>query len=175
MVMTGSGLVPHGGPEAVLITFGEGWGAAACTIIDVKFDYISCLVPDYSGNKGPNTETTVTVDVKMGYDGLPPIIAGETIEYTFTDAMTASADSMAPNTVSSVEDVVIEGTNFGAGVKVFLRDTKVSSRRKRRSPERPRREAPEPERDESHTLCLRGAGERMPPCFPRGLGGPRPP
>ena len=47
-VVSGFGLVPFGGLETVTVTFGEAPYSMACAIVDVSFDYISCLVPDFT-------------------------------------------------------------------------------------------------------------------------------
>merc|ERR1712106_739591 len=132
-VLSGSGLVPFGGEATVFVTFGEAPYSMGCTIVEVAFDYISCMVPDFSTYKASQTSKEVPVVVTLGYDQVSPILENGNITYTYDEALTASAETMSPTAVSSSESVVIEGSNFGASVKVFLRNKNVPSQRRRRS------------------------------------------
>jgi len=138
-ILSGSGLVPFGGEATVFVTFGEAPYSMGCTIVEVAFDYISCMVPDFSTYKSGLSTKQVPVTVNLGYDQVEPFLensarnGGGNITYTYDDALTASADSMSPSTVSSSEDVVIEGSNFGDSVKVYLRTKTISMTRRRRS------------------------------------------
>eukprot|EP00090_Calanus_glacialis_P017096 TRINITY_DN2671_c0_g1_i4.p1 TRINITY_DN2671_c0_g1~~TRINITY_DN2671_c0_g1_i4.p1 ORF type:complete len:4502 (+),score=1148.36 TRINITY_DN2671_c0_g1_i4:1085-13507(+) len=132
-VLSGSGLVPFGGEATVFVTFGEAPYSMGCTIVEVAFDYISCMVPDFSTYKSGQAIKQVPVAINLGYDQVSPILENGNITYTYDDALTASAEAMSPTAVSSSEPVVIEGSNFGASVKVFLRNKNTPSQRRRRS------------------------------------------
>merc|ERR1712106_1198644 len=132
-VLSGSGLVPFGGQATVFVTFGEAPYSMGCTIVEVSFDYISCMVPDFSTYKSGQASKQVPVAINLGYDQVSPILDNGNVTYTYDDALTASAETMTPSAVSSSEAVVIEGSNFGASVKVFLRNKNAASKRRRRS------------------------------------------
>merc|ERR1719483_1010979 len=132
-VLSGSGLVPFGGQATVFVTFGEAPYSMGCSIIEVAFDYISCIVPDFSTYKSGQASKQVSVAINLGYDQVSPILDNGNVTYTYDDALTASAETMTPSAVSSSEAVVIEGSNFGASVKVFLRNKNAPSQRRRRS------------------------------------------
>ena len=135
-VLSGSGLLPFGGQQTVMITFGAAPYSLGCTVTDVQFDYISCIIPDFTTyQSGNQTTKEVPVTVGLGYDQTAPVYLAGNLTYTYDQALTSSADSMSPTTVSSSETVVVEGSNFGDGstVKVFLRNKKFASMRRRRS------------------------------------------
>merc|ERR1712106_1067281 len=132
-VLSGSGLVPFGGQATVFVTFGEAPYSMGCTIVEVSFDYISCMVPDFSTYKSGQASKQVPVAINLGYDQVSPILDNGNVTYTYDDALTASAETMTPSAVSSSEAVVIGGSNFGASVKVFLRNKNAASKRRRRS------------------------------------------
>ena len=128
----GFALIPEGGKDTVMITFGSYPYAMGCTVIEATFTSISCVVPDMSSFKGSDTSKTVSVTISMGYNSFNPISSGS-FEYEFTDALTSTATSMDSSSVSGDDVVEITGQNFGANVKVFLRKQQAS-RLRRRSP-----------------------------------------
>merc|ERR1712106_837006 len=132
-VLSGSSLVPFGGQATVFVTFGEAPYSMGCTSVEVAFDYISCMVPDFSTYKSGQASKQVPVAINLGYDQVSPILDNGNVTYTYDDALTASAETMTPSAVSSSEAVVIGGSNFGASVKVFLRNKNAASKRRRRS------------------------------------------
>ena len=131
-VLSGSGLLPYGGQETVFVTFA---GTMGCTIVEVKFDYISCLVPDYSAYKAVNmTSKEVSVVVNMGYDQFSPSYDSGNLTFTFDDALTGTADTISTSSVGTAESVTITGSNLGTSAKVYLRSKDVATLRYRRSP-----------------------------------------
>jgi hypothetical protein len=132
-VVSGFGLVPFGGLETVTVTFGEYPYSMACAIVDISFDYISCLVPDFSQYKGSDTKKIVPVSIYLGYDQLTPVLELEQMTYTFDDDLTPSASSLSPNTITTSELISIGGTNFGTSIQIFLRNKNAPSVRRRRS------------------------------------------
>ena len=93
-IISGFGLSPFGGKDTVRVTFGEPGYSMSCAIVDVAFDYISCLVPDFTSFKGDFTRKVVPVTVNLGYDQKEPVKELDQLSYTYDDALTASADSM---------------------------------------------------------------------------------
>ena len=141
-VLSGSGLMPFGGKDTVFVTFDNTMG---CTIVDVQFDYISCLVPDYSAYKGALTSKEVSVTVNLGYDQFSPSSSSGNLTFTYDDALTATADSLSTSSVLSSTSVTVSGSNFGASAKVYLRSKNVARLRRRRSvPSKPVLEYEEP-------------------------------
>ena len=141
-VLSGSGLMPFGGKDTVFVTFDNTMG---CSIVDVQFDYISCLVPDYSAYKGALTSKEVSVTVNLGYDQFSPSSSSGNLTFTYDDALTASADSLSTSSVSSSTSVTVSGSNFGTSAKVYLRSKNVARLRRRRSvPSKPVLEFEEP-------------------------------
>ena len=132
LILSGSGLIPEGGQDTVFVTFGEYPYSMGCAIVEVTFDNISCVVPDFSAFKGSKTSETVQVSIALGYNSFSPIIP-EQISYEFKDSLTSSALSMDSSTVVVNDEVQITGSNFNGQVKVYLRKTD-DLRMKRRSP-----------------------------------------
>ena len=141
-ILAGSGLLPYGGKDTVRVNFGEGHTTAACAIVDVKFDQISCTVPDFSQFvQPPLNEKTVPVTVYLGYDQFSPSV---NLTFTYDIALTAIADSLSPTSVPPSE-VTVVGSNFGDSTKVYLRSKNLARLRRRRSlPDRPKVEYEEP-------------------------------
>ena len=67
LTLTGTGLLPAGGSEAVLVILGEEGRQKSCSILSVNYTAISCVVPDYSDLQGADTDLTVPVTLEMGY------------------------------------------------------------------------------------------------------------
>ena len=128
-VLSGSGLIPQGGAEATLVIFGdETIGQKSCAIVDIAFDYISCLVPDFTDIKGGQTDMVVPVSLQMGYLSEAPTMDSN-LTFTFRESLMATADAMQPTTVEGTTEITITGTNFGSStdeIQIFAR-TKVSS------------------------------------------------
>merc|ERR1711915_771109 len=132
-VLSGSGLTPRGGKEAVYVIFGEVGAQKSCAIVDVKYDYISCLVPDFLDLKGVESDMEVPITIEMGYHSENPVVASP-LKYTFKESLLATADTMSPTQVTANTPVTITGTNFGtnaANIKVFARSKSIVSRRRR--------------------------------------------
>ena len=121
-VISGFGLHPLGGRDTVRVTFGSPGFSLGCRIVDVSYDYISCLVPDFMRYKGEATKMVVPVTVNLGYDQQEPIKELELMSYTYDDAMTAEAATMTPATITTSETITVGGARFGSAVRVFLRD-----------------------------------------------------
>merc|ERR1719410_1560997 len=99
-----------------------------CTIVDVKFDYISCLVPDYSAYRVVNMTTKeASVVVNMGYDQFSPSYDSGNLTFTFDDALTGSAEAMSVSSVETGDSVTVTGSNLGSAAKVYLK-TKTTAR-----------------------------------------------
>ena len=145
LVLSGTGLIPQGGAQATLVIFGdETIGQKSCAIVDIAFDYISCLVPDFTDIKGAQTDLVVPVSLQMGYLSEAPTMESN-LTFTFRESLMASADVMQPTTVEGTTEITITGTNFGSStdeIQVFA-TTKVpvavsgvvsiSGRRRKRS------------------------------------------
>ena len=134
--ITGTGLHPDGGKKTVQVIFGEEGFQASCTIIEVSYTDISCLIPDYRTFKGVDIDKTVPVTVLIGYDQYPPK-ANVALNYTFKNALVSTADSISASTVTSGTVLTISGTNFGnsvQNVKIFAKLPGQSKRRKRSIP-----------------------------------------
>ena len=112
--------------------------------MDIAFDYISCLVPDFTDIKGAQTELVVPVSLQMGYLSEAPTMESN-LTFTFRESLMATADVMQPTTVEGTTEITITGTNFGSStdeIQVFA-TTKVpvavsgvvsiSGRRRKRS------------------------------------------
>ena len=161
-VLSGSGLVPFGGQATVFVTFGEAPYSMGCTIVEVAFDYISCMVPDFTSYKGDLTEKTVPVTVNLGYDQVAPILENGNITYTYDDSMTASATAMSPSAISTSETITISGENFGSSARVFLRSKSAARMRVRRAaPSRPE-EVHHVEKREVNEFWMNFAGSETP-------------
>ena len=131
LVLSGSGLMPFGGQDTVFVTFGNTMG---CTIVEVKFDYISCLVPDFSAYQAVNMTTKeVSVVVNMGYDQFSPSYDAGNLTFTFDDALTGTAEALSTSSVGTADSVTITGSNLGTSAKVYLRSKNVNNLRYRRS------------------------------------------
>ena len=129
-VLAGSGLLPLGGKNTTLITFGEFPYSTGCTVVEVTFLRISCVVPDFSKHKGDKSSMTVDVTVHMGYDGITPEIDTDPLNYEFTDSLTSTATGVDISEIVVGDSVTISGTNFGSSARVFL--TKADTARYRR-------------------------------------------
>ena len=144
---TGTGLVPKGGKEAILVIFGEEGSQMSCSVIEATYTQLSCLVPDYSSLKGINADQSVPITIEMGYMRENPVVVSE-LSFTYKESLMVTADSMTPTAVTAATAVTITGANFGSDaslVRVFARLPGMSSRR-RRSVEAPVTEpAPAPE------------------------------
>jgi hypothetical protein len=143
LVLSGSGLIPRGGSEAILVIFGEEGGSQkSCAIVDIAFDYISCLVPDFTDLKGAQTDLEVPVTLQMGYQSEAPTIASP-LKFNYRESLLATADSMSPGAVSGNTEITVTGTNFGStasDIQVFAQNqgvtighgtTGITGRRKR--------------------------------------------
>ena len=71
-ILAGAGMVPDGGSDTVTVTFGEYPFGKSCAIVETTFEYISCLVPDFTSLKGSDTSKVVPVKINLGYDQLAP-------------------------------------------------------------------------------------------------------
>ena len=144
---TGTGLVPKGGKEAILVIFGEEGAQMSCSVIEATYTQLSCLVPDYSSLKGINADQSVPITIEMGYMRENPVVVSD-LSFTYKESLMVTADSMTPTAVTAATAVTITGANFGSDaslVRVFARLPGMSSRR-RRSVEAPVTEpAPAPE------------------------------
>ena len=152
-VLTGSGLIPEGGSDTVLVTFGD-FPSFSCSILDVSFDSISCVVPDFSSNKGSKTSMSVPVTLSMGYDSYNPFSTGEDaqtvnsiqspfgvlqqmstslqeLSYQYTDSLTSTASTMDVSSAVASDVVTVTGNNFGNLVKVFLQKADAARLRRR--------------------------------------------
>ena len=127
--LTGSGLIPEGGSETVFVTFGDQPYAMGCSIIDVSYTTINCMVPDFTAYKSDQSSKSVNVTVEMGYDSFTPESMVQ-LEYEYSDALTSSSNSIDVSSVVANDVVTVSGENFGDNVKVFL--TKAGSRLRRR-------------------------------------------
>ena len=162
-VISGFGLSPFGGKDTVRVTFGEPGYSMGCTIVDVAFDYISCLVPDFTNYKGDSTRKVVPVTVNLGYDQKEPLKELEQLSYTYDDALTSSADSMTPVQITTSEAITVGGSNFGSEVRVFLRDKNAPTSRRRRSlPDLPQLLPHEIQKREVHEFWTRFAEKEEP-------------
>ena len=148
-VLTGSGLIPRGGKEAVLVIFGEEGSQKSCAIVDIAYDYISCLVPDFTASQD---ELTVPISLQMGYSSQVPEMAAA-LTFTFKSSLISTADSMSPTTVQGATDITITGTKLGSSttnIQVFAQSVTVSGRRRRRSLEPEEKEDEEEDEEEMH-------------------------
>ena len=130
---TGTGLVPKGGKEAILVIFGEEGSQMSCAVIEATYTQLSCLVPDYTSLKGINADQNVPITIEMGYLRENPVAASE-LSFTYKESLMATADSMTPTAVTASDAVTITGANFGSDaslVRVFARLPGTSSRRRR--------------------------------------------
>ena len=162
LVLSGSGLIPQGGAKATLVIFGDQTsGQKSCAIVDIAFDSISCLVPDFTDMKGGQTDLTVPVALQMGYLSEAPTMESN-VTFTFKESLMATADAMQPTTVEGATEITITGTNFGSStdeIQIFA-TTKVpvavsglspiSGRRRKRSVEVPKESNDEENSPELH-------------------------
>ena len=145
IILSGSGLIPRGGAQATLVIFGdETSGQKSCAIVDIGFNYISCLVPDFTDMKAGQTDLTVPVSLQMGYLSDAPTMESN-LTFTFRESFMATADAMQPTTVEGSTEITITGTNFGSStdeIQIFARTkvpvavsgvTTISGRRRKRS------------------------------------------
>ena len=134
LTLKGVGLYP--GDGIVIVNFGEAPYQQACNVVEKLANEISCIVPDYRGMKtGPNK--TVSIEIYLSSNMIKPEV--DTIvqmEYTFTDDLTPQSSTASPSTFSNSESIEVSGLGFGtdlSGVKVYLKPSGASLRRKRRS------------------------------------------
>ena len=129
--LSGSALLPEGGLDTVMVTFGEYPYAFGCTVLDVTFTSISCIVPDFSSHKGSKTSMTVDITISMGYDSHSPSITSGQLSYDFTDSLTSTATSMDASSAVALDVVTVTGSNFGSSVKVYLQKEDTARYRRR--------------------------------------------
>ena len=137
LILSGKGLLPHGGMETVQVIFGEEGFQASCSVISVTYDAISCLVPDYRPFKGIDQEKAVPVAILLGYKQVMPKQATDVI-FTFKDTLLSTATAISTATIIADTDVTITGTNFGSlleNVNIFAIIPNSQKRRKRSIPE----------------------------------------
>merc|ERR1719483_104165 len=137
VTLSGTGLVPRGGKEAILVIFGEVGSQKSCAIVEVQYDYISCLVPDFLDLQGIQTDLDVPISIEMGYQSENPVTASP-LTYKFKTSLLATADLMTPTQVTASTPVTVTGTNLGtdaANIQVFAQSTASIGRRRRSIPE----------------------------------------
>ena len=147
LTLSGTGLLPRGEKEAVLVIFGEVGSQKSCAIVDVKYNYISCLVPDFLELKGVQTDLEVPISIEMGYQSENPETASP-LTFTYKSSLLATVDSMTPTQVTANTPVTITGTNLGtnsANIQVFAQSRSSVGRRRRSIPQQ-EEFAPQPEK-----------------------------
>ena len=133
LTLSGSALIPDGGKDTVTITFGEYPYALGCSVLDVTFNSISCVVPDFSDHKADKTSMSVDITISLGYDAFTPEIVSGQLSYEYSDELTSTALSMDASSAVASDVVTVTGENFGGSVKVFLKKAD-SARYRRRAP-----------------------------------------
>ena len=147
---TGTGLIPKGGKEAILIIVGEFGAQKSCAIIEATYTQLSCLVPDFSDLKGADADMTVPIQIEMGYMRENPVATSQ-LTFTYKESLVATATGMSPTTVTADTEVTITGTNFGTDasqVRVYAKVPGTTSRRKRSI--QPLEVEPAPKKQEMH-------------------------
>ena len=135
--LTGTGLLPYGGKKTVRVIFGEEGFQAECTILEVTYTEINCLIPDYRPFKGVDVDKKVPVIVLLGFKQLMPK-STVTLEYTFKTSLISTADTISSTSVSAGTTLTISGTNFGnlkGSIKIFAKKPGTLQRRRRSVPE----------------------------------------
>ena len=130
-ILSGSALMPEGGLETVIITFGEYPYAFGCAVLDITFTSISCVVPDFSSHKGDKTSMSVDITINMGYDSHSPSVTSGQLSYKFTDTLTSKTSSMDASSAVASDVVTVTGENFGDSVKVYLQKADTARYRRR--------------------------------------------
>ena len=97
---TGTGLVPKGGKDAILVIVGESGAQKSCAVIEVTYTQLSCLVPDFTDLKGADADMTVPVQIEMGYMSENPVTTSQ-LSFTYKESLVATATSMSPSTVTA--------------------------------------------------------------------------
>ena len=130
-MLSGSALIPEGGLETVMITFGEYPYAFGCSVLDITYSSISCVVPDFASHKGSKTSMSVDITVNMGYDSNTPSITPGQLSYEFSDELTSKSTSMDASSAVASDVVTLTGENFGTSVRVYLQKADTARYRRR--------------------------------------------
>ena len=132
-MLSGSGLLPEGGADAVIVIFGDVGTQKICTLVDVKFNYISCLVPDFSIFKARENDMEVPISVEMGFLRENPFTT-QTLKFKFMASLLSTIDTMTQHSHAIHTTATITGTNLGTdseNIQVFAQHKTGVGRRKR--------------------------------------------